>query len=290
MMSASMRISDAPLEYEMASKISLTSAEFLHSTSIGCDDLRESRPRARSSSSPTKRSQIRHSGKRLSTASQPTQVAKPSFSHRWVHHCIVTKLPNHWCASSWHTTYAMSVLFWSEVRSALYSRYVERYVTRPQFSIAPAAKSAIATMSILGSGYGSAKNSVKYSSVLMAQCRGKAPSAVSPTGVHTATSTPSLVFPDTFSNSPTTMATRYDDMIGVVSNRTVRVPSPFLESLTTGMFPRATKLSGTVSVTLNRALTAGSSQHGNARRASVASNCVTAPYFSSPAAFVYLLR
>lgn len=35
-----------------------------------------------------------------------THVANPSFSHRCVHHSIVTRLPNHWCASSWATTVA----------------------------------------------------------------------------------------------------------------------------------------------------------------------------------------
>jgi len=35
-----------------------------------------------------------------------TQVAKPSLSQRSVHQVMVTKLPNHWCASSCATTYA----------------------------------------------------------------------------------------------------------------------------------------------------------------------------------------
>ena len=35
------------------------------------------------------------------------------------------------------------------------------------------------------------------------------------------------------------------DMMGVVSNRTVRVPSPLLVSETTGMLPSATRSSGT---------------------------------------------
>lgn len=35
-----------------------------------------------------------------------THVAKPSFSHKWVHHSIVTRLPNHWWASSCAITIA----------------------------------------------------------------------------------------------------------------------------------------------------------------------------------------
>jgi hypothetical protein len=33
-------------------------------------------------------------------------VAKPSLSHRSSHQSIVTRLPNHWWASSWMTTSA----------------------------------------------------------------------------------------------------------------------------------------------------------------------------------------
>ena len=33
-----------------------------------------------------------------------TQVANPSLSHKWVHHSIVTRFPNHWWATSCDTT------------------------------------------------------------------------------------------------------------------------------------------------------------------------------------------
>lgn len=61
-------------------------------------------------------------------------------------------------------------------------------------------------------------------------------------------------------------------MIGVVSKRTSFQPSrPGVGvSLVGGMLDRATRLTGVRSVTSKRALSAGSSQQGNARRASVA--------------------
>src|SRR5262245_4238618 len=78
---------------------------------------------------------------------------------------------------------------------------------------------------------------------------------------------------------PTAIATRYDDILGVVENRTVcwcgRGPAT---SDTTLPFEMAMSPRGTVRVTANVALNAGSSNDGKARRASVDSNCVTA-YF-----------
>ena len=53
-------------------------------------------------------------------------------------------------------------------------------------------------------------------------------------------------------------------------------------SLITGMLESATDLTGDTSVTSNVAFMAGSSQQGNARRASVDSNCVTAMFFLLP--------
>ena len=47
-------------------------------------------------------------GKQKSTQRYMINEAKPSLSQRWVHHSIVTKLPNHWCASSWPTIKATS--------------------------------------------------------------------------------------------------------------------------------------------------------------------------------------
>ena len=53
-------------------------------------------------------------------------------------------------------------------------------------------------------------------------------------------------------------------------------------SPTTEVFDTAVSFGSITSVTANTALNAGSSQHGNARRASVASNCVAAMSRTSP--------
>lgn len=53
-----------------------------------------------------------------------------------------------WCASSCATTVATHCLLLSDDSSLLYNNDVERYVIKPQFSIAPASKSGIAIKSI----------------------------------------------------------------------------------------------------------------------------------------------
>uniref|UniRef100_A0A182TJD9 Uncharacterized protein n=1 Tax=Anopheles melas TaxID=34690 RepID=A0A182TJD9_9DIPT len=74
-------------------------------------------------------------------------------------------------------------------------------------------------------------------------------------------------------------------MTGVRSNLKCTVLSDASgRSSTTGMFDRATRLVGTIREISNVALMAGSSQQGKQRRASVASNCVTPAYRSSPLA------
>ena len=65
-------------------------------------------------------------------------------------------------------------------------------------------------------------------------------------------------------------------MTGVSANRTVLRPSSPVSVRLGGMFEMTVRSCGADSVTSNTALAAGSSQHGNARRASVASNWVTA--------------
>ena len=86
--------------------------------------------------------------------------------------------------------------------------------------------------------------------------------------------------------SPTAIATRYDDILGVVANFIVccLVAGPGASD-TIRPFEIAVSPRSIVSVTANVALKRGSSKQGNARRASVDSNCVTA-YFR---AFVLLM-
>src|SRR5205807_8136940 len=83
--------------------------------------------------------------------------------------------------------------------------------------------------------------------------------------------------PSRHAKSPTAIATRYVDIFGVVENFNVWLEGdgPGVSEMTLpfeiAMSPRLT-----MSVTAKVALNAGSSKHGNARRASVDSNCVTA--------------
>jgi hypothetical protein len=69
------------------------------------------------------------------------------------------------------------------------------------------------------------------------------------------------------SNGPTANATRYDGSGGVVANRTCLRPASIAASAAIGMLPTTAALLGTVSATSNGTLNAGSSKHGNARRA-----------------------
>jgi len=61
-----------------------------------------------------------------------------------------------------------------------------------------------------------------------------------------------------------------------------RIFEPTFLLATTGMFAIASKCLSTKRDTSNVALTAGSSQQGNALLASAASNCVVARYFVFP--------
>ena len=79
--------------------------------------------------------------------------------------------------------------------------------------------------------------------------------------------------------SPTIMATRYVDIFGVVANFSVCLPASGPGSSdSTAPFEMAVSAASTMSETSNVALNRGSSNDGNARRASVASIWVTA-YF-----------
>jgi hypothetical protein len=88
-------------------------------------------------------------------------------------------------------------------------------------------------------------------------------------------------------SGPTTKATRYVD-IGMVSAKRMRTrPSSRAERSSSGPLDTASRSSATSSVTPKTALKAGSSQQGKARRASVASNWVTAMRRVAPSSAVY---
>ena len=61
-----------------------------------------------------------------------------------------------------------------------------------------------------------------------------------------------------------------------MSAKVTALRRPSTRSDATAVFDTAVSVESITSVTANTALNAGSSQHGNARRASVASNCVAA--------------
>ena len=92
----------------------------------------------------------------------------------------------------------------------------------------------------------------------------------------TRTGTPSAA-PDVHWKSPTAIATRYDDIFGESANFSVCC-APVGPGMSDSRrpFEIAVSLRSIVSVTEKTALYDGSSKHGNARRASVDSNCVTA--------------
>ncbi len=76
----------------------------------------------------------------------------------------------------------------------------------------------------------------------------------------------------------------------VSAKRTSRRPSAATWSVSIAALDRATRSGSMRSVIANTALRSGSSQHGKARRASVASNCVVAMTCSAPASSVKVER
>src|SRR5215208_138955 len=84
------------------------------------------------------------------------------------------------------------------------------------------------------------------------------------------------------SSSPTMYATRYVDILMVSANTTTFLPAS-MRSDTIDVFETAVRTGSITSVEANTALKSGSSQHGNARRASVASNWVAARTRGMPA-------
>ena len=81
---------------------------------------------------------------------------------------------------------------------------------------------------------------------------------------------------------------RYVLITIVSSNVMARLPDAITVSCLTGSFETAVSPGATISVTEKTALKSGSSQHGNALRASVACNWVVAMVCTSPASSVYV--
>ena len=89
------------------------------------------------------------------------KVANASLSQIPSHQRMVTRSPNHMWAISWATTSATRSRSARAAPASSTSRAVSRKVTHPRFSMAPKAKSGMATRSSLSAGYGMAKYSEK---------------------------------------------------------------------------------------------------------------------------------
>ena len=96
--------------------------------------------------------QIAQSGYSVSVALAPIHDAKLSLSHRSFHHAIVTRSPNHICAISCAMISTIRCRVPGDELAVSKSSATSRYVTAPQFSIAPAAKSGSAMWSSFSSG------------------------------------------------------------------------------------------------------------------------------------------
>mmetsp|Transcript_28630 Transcript_28630/g.71866 ORF Transcript_28630/g.71866 Transcript_28630/m.71866 type:complete len:276 (+) Transcript_28630:1776-2603(+) len=260
----------------MRSKTSSTSSARGMGTWMGCEERSASSLSAAACEVWTTCSHMFHSGTSASATRLCIILAKPSLSQRSSHHCIVTRLPNHWCESSWVITDATRCFWLVETFASSQSRSTSRYVTIPQFSMAPAAKSGTAIMSILGSGKATPKKSSRNSSARTATPRANRHFSALPCTLMTRTRTPVLVTACTNSNSPITSASKYVLIFGVSRNSTTCF-SASVESTTrlaTGVLATTSRCLSTVTVRAKTALRAGSSQHGKARRASMASNWV----------------
>ena len=92
------------------------------------------------------------SGRYASVAFISMNVAKASLSQMPSHQPIVTRLPNHMWAISWlMTSVTLSSSGWVDVAGST-SSSTSRKVMQPVFSMAPKAKSGMATRSIFPPG------------------------------------------------------------------------------------------------------------------------------------------
>src|SRR6185437_766029 len=146
-----------------------------------------------------------HSGCTLSTAFVDIQVANASLSQRSSHHFMVTKSPNHRCAISCAITEEAPWRARAEAVAGSMSSSVSRKVMAPGFSMAPASKSGIAIKSSFFQGYAMPKYDVSTGRIFAASSREKV----------ARWRLPATVTASDASSSPTTSATRYDDMRGV---------------------------------------------------------------------------
>src|SRR6478736_3467035 len=131
----------------MPSKLTSTSSRSRMSAAIGCVDGSWSWRYAQPFSSEENVVQAEVHRVASAVASVDAYSANDSFSHRSSHQRIVTRSPNHMCASSCRIVTARR----STVASGTLDRntYDSRNVTAPAFSIAPALNSGTKSWSYL---------------------------------------------------------------------------------------------------------------------------------------------
>ena len=106
----------------------------------------------------------------------------------------------------------------------------------------------------------------------------------------TRSGTPSTSTGSVASSGPTTKATRYVLITIVSAKRTATLPPGRSVRSTSGPLETASSAGSMTSVMPKTALKSGSSQHGNARRQSVACICVVAMTCSAPSSSRNVLR
>ena len=236
-----------------------------------------SRRRTRPCATSPKSTQTFHSGRNASVHFISMNVANASFSQMPFHHFIVTRSPNHMCASSWWMT---SATFCSsgwvaalriDEQQHLAERDAAEVLHRAEGEVGHGDQVALVAR---------IDDAVVVGEELRARTtRSRAANAVRCSLPGTCAIRSGVLSTSTggvSSSGPTTNATRYVDIF-IVSANTTRTPAVAerLRSSDSPAFDNAVRSSGTTNVTEKTALNSGSSQHGNASRAWVASNCVT---------------
>ena len=146
-----MRRIAALLSYVMSSNRSSASSGVRTRITTGWA-VRSASRRNASSVSRTWRRHTPHAGLNSSTIFTAMYVAKLSLSHASFHHVIVTRLPNHWCATSCATESKISWRLSADACVGSHARSVMRYVMHPAFSIPAASKSGRPMPSSLANG------------------------------------------------------------------------------------------------------------------------------------------
>src|SRR5690606_9014599 len=143
---------EPPLAYVMPSKLTWTSSRSLIVATIGCVDGSWSWRYAQAFSIEPNVVHASVHSVASAVASVDAHSANDSLSHRSFHQRIVTRSPNHMCASSWRIVTTRRSLTASVTLER--NTYDSVKVTQPAFSIAPMLYSGTKSWSYLSNGYG----------------------------------------------------------------------------------------------------------------------------------------